>query len=290
MASGTGFFRILWRHILPNTLRAAPGAGHLHRASAMITEAILSLLGAGTPPNIPSWGNIMAEGRSLFQIAYLHRPVPRHLPVAHRARDQPARRRAARRARPAPGAAHVAHARGCLRRYRPEGPGRSGRADPRHRRSADLVLHPRRGRARGRRRLVSRHPRARRWRSSARAAAARASPRSRSCGWSRRRPAASSPARSASPGATCSASAKPRCAQVRGNEISMIFQEPMTSLNPVLTIGAADRRDADPAPGARPQGGARQGRRDAAPRAHPRGRARASANTRTSCRAACGSG
>src|SRR6266446_5210597 len=34
------------------------------------TEAILSFLGAGTPPNIPSWGNIMAEGRSLFQVAY----------------------------------------------------------------------------------------------------------------------------------------------------------------------------------------------------------------------------
>ena len=38
-------------------------------ASAMITEAILSFIGAGTPPNIPSWGNIMAEARSLFQIA-----------------------------------------------------------------------------------------------------------------------------------------------------------------------------------------------------------------------------
>jgi peptide/nickel transport system permease protein len=36
----------------------------------MITEAILSFIGAGTPPTIPSWGNIMAEGRSLFQVAY----------------------------------------------------------------------------------------------------------------------------------------------------------------------------------------------------------------------------
>jgi peptide/nickel transport system permease protein len=35
----------------------------------MITEAILSFIGAGTPPNIPSWGNIMAEGRGLVQIA-----------------------------------------------------------------------------------------------------------------------------------------------------------------------------------------------------------------------------
>jgi peptide/nickel transport system permease protein len=39
-------------------------------ASAMITEAVLSFIGAGTPPQIPSWGNIMAEGRSLFQVAY----------------------------------------------------------------------------------------------------------------------------------------------------------------------------------------------------------------------------
>jgi peptide/nickel transport system permease protein len=38
-------------------------------ASAIITEAILSFLGAGIPPEIPSWGNIMAEGRIYFQIA-----------------------------------------------------------------------------------------------------------------------------------------------------------------------------------------------------------------------------
>ena len=38
-------------------------------ASAMITEAILSFIGAGTPPNVPSWGNIMAEARSMFQLA-----------------------------------------------------------------------------------------------------------------------------------------------------------------------------------------------------------------------------
>jgi peptide/nickel transport system permease protein len=35
----------------------------------MITEAILSFIGAGTPLNVPSWGNIMAEGRALFQVA-----------------------------------------------------------------------------------------------------------------------------------------------------------------------------------------------------------------------------
>jgi peptide/nickel transport system permease protein len=69
-ASGTGLPRILWRHIVPNTLPPLLVQATYVAASAMIVEAILSFLGAGTPPNIPSWGNIMAEGRSLFQVAY----------------------------------------------------------------------------------------------------------------------------------------------------------------------------------------------------------------------------
>ena len=69
IASGTRTPRILIRHILPNTIPPLLVQGTYICASAMLTEAILSFLGAGTPPNIPSWGNIMAEGRSLFQIA-----------------------------------------------------------------------------------------------------------------------------------------------------------------------------------------------------------------------------
>ena len=70
IASGTGFLPILYRHILPNTIAPVLVQGTFIAASAMITEAALSFIGAGTPPNIPSWGNIMAEGRSLFQVAY----------------------------------------------------------------------------------------------------------------------------------------------------------------------------------------------------------------------------
>jgi peptide/nickel transport system permease protein len=70
VAAGTGVFRTLWRHILPNTLAPVLVQGTYICASAMITEAVLSFIGAGTPPNVPSWGNIMAEGRSLFQVAY----------------------------------------------------------------------------------------------------------------------------------------------------------------------------------------------------------------------------
>jgi peptide/nickel transport system permease protein len=69
IASGSGFWRIIIRHILPNTVTPLLVQGTYICASAMITEAILSFIGAGTPPNIPSWGNIMAEGRALFQVA-----------------------------------------------------------------------------------------------------------------------------------------------------------------------------------------------------------------------------
>jgi peptide/nickel transport system permease protein len=70
IAGGASQIRILWRHILPNAIAPVLVQGTYIAASAMITEAILSFIGAGTPPNIPSWGNIMAEARTLFQIAY----------------------------------------------------------------------------------------------------------------------------------------------------------------------------------------------------------------------------
>ena len=68
-AAGTNLPLILLRHILPNTLAPLLVQGTYICASAMITEAILSFIGAGTPPNVPSWGNIMAEARSMFQLA-----------------------------------------------------------------------------------------------------------------------------------------------------------------------------------------------------------------------------
>jgi peptide/nickel transport system permease protein len=69
VACGTRTPLILWRHILPGTLAPLMVQGTYIFASAILTEALLSFIGAGTPPNIPSWGNIMAEGRSVFQIA-----------------------------------------------------------------------------------------------------------------------------------------------------------------------------------------------------------------------------
>jgi len=68
VAAGTRTLGIIWRHILPNTLAPMSVQATYVCASAMIIEAILSFIGAGTPPNIPSWGNIMAEGRALWQV------------------------------------------------------------------------------------------------------------------------------------------------------------------------------------------------------------------------------
>ncbi|MGJ5092545.1 ABC transporter permease [Bradyrhizobium oligotrophicum] len=68
VASGTRTPMVILRHILPNTMAPMLVQATYICASAMITEAILSFIGAGTPPTIPSWGNIMAEGRALWQV------------------------------------------------------------------------------------------------------------------------------------------------------------------------------------------------------------------------------
>ncbi|MBR0649590.1 ABC transporter permease [Roseomonas terrae] len=68
VAAGTRTPIIIWRHILPNTIAPMTVQATYVCASAMIVESILSFIGAGTPPIIPSWGNIMAEGRALWQV------------------------------------------------------------------------------------------------------------------------------------------------------------------------------------------------------------------------------
>jgi peptide/nickel transport system permease protein len=69
IAGGTRNTKLLARHILPNTLAPLIVQATYVCASAMLIEAGLSFLGAGVPPEIPSWGNIIAQGRTLFQIA-----------------------------------------------------------------------------------------------------------------------------------------------------------------------------------------------------------------------------
>ena len=63
---GTPTWKIMLRHILPNTVAPLIVQGTFICASGILVEAILSFLGVGLPPDIPTWGNVMAEGRAQF--------------------------------------------------------------------------------------------------------------------------------------------------------------------------------------------------------------------------------
>jgi len=65
---GSPLHRLLLRHMVPNTLAPLIVQGTFIFASAILTEATLSFLGAGLPTEIPSWGNMMADGRMYFQL------------------------------------------------------------------------------------------------------------------------------------------------------------------------------------------------------------------------------
>lgn len=69
ITNGTRLPRLLVRHVLPNTVAPVLVQATYVFASAMILEAVLSFLGAGTPPEVASWGNMMAEGRQYLQRA-----------------------------------------------------------------------------------------------------------------------------------------------------------------------------------------------------------------------------
>jgi peptide/nickel transport system permease protein len=59
---------LLIRHVLPNTLAPLTVQATFVSAAAILIEATLSFLGVGIPPETPTWGNIMAEGRALWQV------------------------------------------------------------------------------------------------------------------------------------------------------------------------------------------------------------------------------
>jgi peptide/nickel transport system permease protein len=71
VALGTPAGRIMFGHILPNTVAPLLVQATYICAFGILLEAILSFLGVGLPPDIPTWGNIMAEGRVQF-VAYPH--------------------------------------------------------------------------------------------------------------------------------------------------------------------------------------------------------------------------
>ena len=66
IALGTPTRKIMFGHILPNCVAPLIVQGTFICASGILVEAILSFLGVGLPPDVPTWGNIMAEGRAQF--------------------------------------------------------------------------------------------------------------------------------------------------------------------------------------------------------------------------------
>jgi len=69
-ALGGRSWRIIWRHIAPNCMSPLIIQATFIFAYAVIIEASLSFLGAGTPPPQPSWGNILSDGRTLIKQAW----------------------------------------------------------------------------------------------------------------------------------------------------------------------------------------------------------------------------
>lgn len=71
VCGGARLPKILWRHILPSTIPALMVQSAIVCASAILTEAGLSFLGVGVPPEIPSWGNMISGSRLYLAIAPL---------------------------------------------------------------------------------------------------------------------------------------------------------------------------------------------------------------------------
>lgn len=68
--SGGTFWAVLWRHILPNSLTAVLAFATLQFGQAILALSTLSFLGYGTPPPVPEWGLLIAEGRNYLSTAW----------------------------------------------------------------------------------------------------------------------------------------------------------------------------------------------------------------------------
>ncbi|MDQ1210779.1 ABC transporter permease [Pantoea anthophila] len=68
--SGGRFFTVLWRHILPNALTPVIAYAALQFGQAILALSTLSFLGYGTPPPVPEWGLLIAEGRNYLATAW----------------------------------------------------------------------------------------------------------------------------------------------------------------------------------------------------------------------------
>ncbi len=69
-ALGAGTFRIIFSHILPNALPPILVSATLGIGNAILIESALSFLGLGVQPPIPSWGNMLTEGKETLEVAW----------------------------------------------------------------------------------------------------------------------------------------------------------------------------------------------------------------------------
>ena len=97
---GTPLPKLLFRHVLPNTVAPLIVQGTYVCASAIIVEALLSFLGGGHPPRAPEQGEHHGRGARALPGGAVDRVLPRLSPRPRRARHQRPRRRLARHARP----------------------------------------------------------------------------------------------------------------------------------------------------------------------------------------------
>ena len=74
--SGGTFLAVLWRHILPNALTAVLAFATLQFGQAILALSTLSFLGYGTPPPVPEWGLLIAEGRNYLSTAWWLTTLP----------------------------------------------------------------------------------------------------------------------------------------------------------------------------------------------------------------------
>ena len=233
--------RIMRQHVLPNVLGPVLVLATIQVAQAIMIEATLSFLGVGVPPTAPSLGTLIRIGNDFL---FSRRMVDHHLPRcdagADRAEREPARRLAARRAQPA---------------------------------LADEPMPPLLGSQEPERRV----PHAARHAAGARRHLASTSPPARSSAWSANPGAGKSLTGASIIGLLEPPGASPRgeillegqridnlahepMRRVRGRQIGAIFQDPLTSLDPLYTVGPAAGGDHPDPPADRPAASPRSAR------------------------------
>jgi oligopeptide transport system permease protein len=212
---------LVMRHMIPNTMGVILVTLTFAVPSAIFTEAFLSFIGMGVAPPTPSWGSMCNEGIKTM-LTYPHELIfPALLHQHHRARLQPARRRPARRARcPDAGRGNETVRRRCSKSPTCGSSSTPTAAPSRRCAASSFTVEA-----------------GRRSRSSASRAAASRSPCRASWASFRCRRGASRAARAMLRGVEIIGQTVVGGRDIRGREIGMIFQDPMSSLNPTMTVG-----------------------------------------------------